>query len=110
MELSITAQAKEIINQWKEPHHHYLLLHYDTDDCGCGVSGLPTIRLVEKIDNTYYSVENDDFNVMIHHQQSIFFADKIKLHYKGNGFRLSSPEGILNPIISAHDLVKGDVS
>ncbi|MDC3415444.1 iron-sulfur cluster biosynthesis family protein [Aquibacillus sp. 3ASR75-54] len=34
MELIITQKAKEVIKQWKSPHHKYLWLYWDTEDCG----------------------------------------------------------------------------
>ncbi|WP_138416824.1 iron-sulfur cluster biosynthesis family protein [Aquibacillus sediminis] len=110
MQLEITANALEKMEQMNSSDYEYLMLYYDTDDCGCGVNGVPTIRLTNKKEDSFIDVDSDDFQVIIHHQQAVFFAKQMKLDLIGGRFRLSSPEGILNPIIPANDLVKGDVA
>ncbi|MCT2537459.1 iron-sulfur cluster biosynthesis family protein [Aquibacillus koreensis] len=107
MKLTITNKALEKVREISDVKDKYIWLYYDTDDCGCGVNGLPTIRLTETTGEAFESVENQEFHVIVHKQQAVFFAENITLDYVGNTFRLTSPEGILNPIIPVQDLIKG---
>lgn len=100
MKLSVTPEAATQLQSLKNQTCHYLLLWYDTDGCGCGVNGLPTIRYTNSKKDNYIEVENADFPTLIHEQQAIFFADDLKLDLINGTFRLSSPEGVLNPFIS----------
>lgn len=110
MKLTITSEANNKLNELEESKDSYLLLHYDTEGRGCGVSGLPTIRFVTTKGERCKAVENDEFTVIIRGQQATFFEEEMKLDFVKNAFRLSSPQGMLNPIISQADLIKGDVA
>ncbi|WP_186578290.1 iron-sulfur cluster biosynthesis family protein [Aquibacillus kalidii] len=110
MNLQVTSAATKKIQELNQSGARFLWLYYDTVDCGCGVNGLPTIRLVKETNHTFMKVENDPFEVIVHKQQATFFAEQMKLDFNGNSFRLSSPSGILNPIIPEGDLLKGDVA
>lgn len=100
MKLTISSEAKEQLNQLNTENSRYLLLWYDTDGCGCGVNGLPTIRFTNEKTSSDIEIENDMHSVLIHKQQTTFFADDMTLSLVNGVFRLSSPEGILNPFIS----------
>lgn len=110
MELIITQSAENKIKELNTSEQEYLWLFYDTDDCGCGVSGMPTVRLTDQTNDYFKFVDNKSFQVIIHKQQATFFAEQMKLDYLGNSFRLSGPEGVLNPIIPESDLLKGEVA
>ncbi|QHS22441.1 iron-sulfur cluster biosynthesis family protein [Virgibacillus sp. MSP4-1] len=102
MELKITASAEKALKELNKKGDSYLLLWYDTDDCGCGVNGLPMVSFVRELNSDYQKVENDIYPTYIDRQQAVFFHPNLKLDVVNNGtFRLSSPEGILNPFISA---------
>ncbi|WP_079708573.1 iron-sulfur cluster biosynthesis family protein [Paraliobacillus ryukyuensis] len=100
MKLMITKQAKNKLSMLNDQNQPYLRLFYDTDDCGCGVNGLPTIRFANHKEELDKEVDCASFDVIVNRQQAIFFAASLTLSYETTGFRLSSPEGILNPIIS----------
>ncbi|MFC7060531.1 iron-sulfur cluster biosynthesis family protein [Halobacillus seohaensis] len=100
MNLTITAVAHEQLQQLQANNYQALRLFYDTEDMGCGVNGLPTIRLTNLIyKDTDREVENEEYHVIIDHQQATFFKKEMKLDFIKGTFRLSSPEGILNPVI-----------
>lgn len=107
MKLRITDEAKQQLEQMKDPERPMLRLFYDTEGCGCGVNGLPTVRLESERRNTDRAVENTDYSVVIDDQQATFFKPDMKLDFVKNSFRLSSPDGILNPIISTKDVKEG---
>ncbi|KAB8138397.1 iron-sulfur cluster biosynthesis family protein [Gracilibacillus oryzae] len=100
MELSITEQALAKVKELKSANQHYLALTYDTEGCGCGVNGMPTINWKAEKENSDLAVECEEIPVVVHYQQKVFFAKKMTLDYNGQTFRLTSPEGVLNPFIS----------
>ncbi|OZU90041.1 hypothetical protein CIL03_02575 [Virgibacillus indicus] len=100
MKLSISPEARKQLNQLNTENSRYLLLWYDTDGCGCGVNGMPTIRFTNEKTSSDIKVDNDMYSVLIHKQQATFFAENMSLSLVNGVFRLSSPEGILNPFIS----------
>ncbi|WP_042145810.1 iron-sulfur cluster biosynthesis family protein [Paucisalibacillus sp. EB02] len=105
MKLTITEKAISKIQEFNTRNHHYLLLHYDTVGCGCGVNGVPTIGLVDHKDDSHIEVETHAMPTIVNKMQSVFFAENMKLDFVGGTFRLSSPEGILNPFISTTNLM-----
>jgi uncharacterized protein YqkB len=100
MRLTVTPEAAKQLQPLNDKIYQYLLLWYDVDDCGCGVNGIPTIRYINELGSEYLKVENVDYPTLIHNQQVVFFADDLKLDFIDEHFRLSSPEGMLNPFIS----------
>ncbi|MBM7552383.1 iron-sulfur cluster biosynthesis family protein [Thalassobacillus pellis] len=106
MKLTITDSAKIQLESLRGEEHPYLRLFYDTDDCGCGVNGVPTVRWTSHRTEWDKSIESTDYSVIVHKQQAIFFSEKLKLDAYGGALRLSSPEGILNPAISGREIVK----
>ncbi|QAS54299.1 iron-sulfur cluster biosynthesis family protein [Halobacillus litoralis] len=107
MKLRITEEAKDQLEQIRDQERPLIRLFYDTEGCGCGVNGLPTIRLEKKEYETDEKVDNGDYAVIIDQQQAIFFKKDMKLDCVKGSFRLSSPDGILNPIISIKDVKEG---
>jgi uncharacterized protein YqkB len=106
MQLTITPKATQEIKEIKQSNHQYLLLFYDIEGCGCGVNGVITLRLTETKGDTHVTIMNEAFKVIVAKQQMIFLEKKMKLDYVNHAFRLSSPQGILNPIISQAELLK----
>lgn len=105
MQLTITREAKEKLKGMNLNGYH-LLLWYDTEDCGCCVNGIPTICMIKERKPIYRKIENDIYSTLVHEQQAIFFAKNMTLDAVGGMFRLSSPEGILNPFISPKRLIQ----
>ncbi|ELK44898.1 iron-sulfur cluster biosynthesis family protein [Halobacillus sp. ACCC02827] len=99
MKLRITDEAMEQLKRMEETERPIIRLFYDTEGCGCGVNGLPMIRFDDKRYDTDKEVENEAYPVVIDDQQSVFFKQEMKLDFAKGTFRLSSPDGILNPII-----------
>lgn len=105
MKLVITPEAEEQLNQLKRATDNYLFLWYDTEGCGCGVNGVPTVKFIQDKKDTYDEVEsNNSIPVLIDGHQKVFFANEMKLDAKKGNFRLSSKEGILNAFIPIQHL------
>lgn len=107
MKLTMTEDAKSQVQYMQDEQRPLLRLFYDTEGCGCGVNGLPTVRLESEQRETDQLVDNEDFTVVIDNQQAVFFRKEMKLDFKKGLFRLSSPEGVLNPIIPIKDVKEG---
>ncbi|WP_082233923.1 iron-sulfur cluster biosynthesis family protein [Halobacillus massiliensis] len=107
MKLTITEDALKELKQVKTSNHTALRLYYDTAGMGCGVNGQPTIRFTDLVrEEKDETVENEDFHVIIDKQQAVFFQKDMKLAFTKGTFRLSSPEGILTPIIPVASVTK----
>ncbi|WP_226582800.1 iron-sulfur cluster biosynthesis family protein [Halobacillus litoralis] len=107
MKLRITDEAKQQLEHIQDSERPIIRLFYDTEGCGCGVNGLPTIRLEHEERKTDFRVESEAYPVIIDDQQAIFFKEDMKLDFVRGTFRLSSPDGILNPIIPIKDVKEG---
>ncbi|TQS74697.1 iron-sulfur cluster biosynthesis family protein [Ornithinibacillus gellani] len=107
MKLHLTKQASDKLSKINKEHYSYLLIWYDTEDCGCGVNGLPIPTLVHDKKPTEIELESESFPALVDRQQSIFFTKEMTLDFANETFRLSSPEGILNPFISPTRLIEG---
>ncbi|WP_181350013.1 iron-sulfur cluster biosynthesis family protein [Thalassobacillus sp. CUG 92003] len=106
MKLNITGRAEATLRQLAPPEDALLRLDYDSEGCGCGVNGVPVVRWTRRTDEWDEPVDNPLFDVIVHRQEAVFFQPEMKLDFINNAFRLSSPQGILNPIISPQTVVK----
>ncbi|WP_404453279.1 iron-sulfur cluster biosynthesis family protein [Oceanobacillus kapialis] len=100
MELHITEAAKQELQNRGGKQNRYVVLWYDTEGCGCGVNGVPTVRFTDNFTDKYMEVESDGLPVLIQRQQATFFAESMTLTIVNGMLRLTSPEGILNPFIA----------
>ncbi|GAB2573937.1 iron-sulfur cluster biosynthesis family protein [Gracilibacillus alcaliphilus] len=100
MKLTITDQALKKLMEINNEEQLLLALTYDTEGCGCGVNGMPTITLIKEQTANQHQVECEQAQTVVQHQQAVFFNKDMKLDYNGATFRLSSPEEMLNPFIS----------
>lgn len=104
MKLTITENAVSKIYEMNDVKDKYLLLRYDTDGCGCGVNGVPTLEIVAEKDEDHIDIENPTIPTIVNKMQSVFFAENMKLDFVNGMFRLSSPDGILNPFIPTNSV------
>ncbi|SDI96906.1 iron-sulfur cluster biosynthesis family protein [Salimicrobium halophilum] len=101
MRMEFTDEAKEKLQQlMKDSDASMLRLVYDTDDCGCGVNGIPLIRLETERQISDEDVESDVMPVVVNKEQSLFFEDSMKVEVYKGAFRFKGAGGILNPMIS----------
>ncbi|SHN20560.1 iron-sulfur cluster biosynthesis family protein [Gracilibacillus kekensis] len=99
MRLTITNQALDKLTELDNKDNTILALSYDTEGCGCGVNGMPTIALIDEKEENHQQVICDQREVVVHKQQATFFANEMTLDYNGATFRLTSPNEMLNPFI-----------
>jgi len=101
MQLTVTNDALKEIEKMNPNNKYHLLMWYDTEGCGCGVSGMPIVQLTDEQDATYKKITSNYSRTLIDEEQAIFFANNMKLDIINGMFRLSSPNEILNPFISS---------
>ncbi|HLU22393.1 MAG TPA: iron-sulfur cluster biosynthesis family protein [Bacillaceae bacterium] len=100
MKLTITDEAVNQIEAKKQNQDLVVKLKYETDGCGCAVSGVPTLQLMKQqaLDQEDIALKTNAMDVYIEKSKEIFFADELKLDYSVQTglFRLVSPGEILN--------------
>lgn len=104
MKLTITEAALKRIESYRE-NDQVLVIFYDTEDCGCGVNGVPALRLTKVNGEHLQPIECEGIPVFVHRQQSVFLEESMTLDFADNRFRLSSPNGMLNGFIPESSLL-----
>lgn len=98
MEIIITAEAIEKINERTANREGYLKLKYDTDGCGCAVNGVIALWFVTELDDTDIAIETNERPVYVEKSKMVFFDEQMKIDFSKttNCFQLKSPGQILN--------------
>ncbi|WP_067836706.1 iron-sulfur cluster biosynthesis family protein [Amphibacillus sediminis] len=107
MKLKMNDQAIARLKKYLADPDLYLLLIFDMSGCQCGMNGTPTIKLTRDKLLTDQTVEQDYFRVIINKNDIVFFEQEMTLKDLGHGFQLTSPAGILNPIIPNRHFEQG---
>lgn len=106
MKISISEAASRQIKQKMGEKNLILKLKYETDGCGCVVSGVPTLQLINKqdLDSNDMLIETDKLDIYIEKSKAIFFDEEMKIDYsqETQSFRLTSPGQILNGRMSCN--------
>ncbi|MGP4042281.1 iron-sulfur cluster biosynthesis family protein [Gracilibacillus sp. D59] len=105
MQLTITNNALDQLKSLTKNKSTTLALTYDTEGCGCGVNGMPTIALIGQKEKNHKKVECDQHDVVVHVQEATFFSEEMTLDYNGTTFRLTSPNEMLNPFIHVNSVI-----
>ncbi|MBS4176429.1 iron-sulfur cluster biosynthesis family protein [Lederbergia citrea] len=100
VKLTITQEAAKQIKQKMADKDLMLKLKYETEGCGCVVSGVPTLELINRqgLDNDDIQIETNVMPVIMEKSKIIFFDDELKIDFstESQAFRLASPGQILN--------------
>ncbi|MFT4416956.1 iron-sulfur cluster biosynthesis family protein [Fredinandcohnia humi] len=77
----------------------FLKLKYDTDGCGCVVSGVTALWLVDEEDEDDVIVETNYRPLLLEKSRMVFLDDTMTIDVveTANCFQLRSPNQILNP-------------
>ncbi|WP_309476849.1 iron-sulfur cluster biosynthesis family protein [Bacillus sp. ISL-34] len=80
----------------------YLQLKYDTDGCGCVVSGVTALWWVNEPEEGTEKVETNGIPLYVEKSKMIFLDEVMKIDFvpEANSFQLKSPNQILNPRMS----------
>ncbi|MCZ0754606.1 iron-sulfur cluster biosynthesis family protein [Anoxybacillus sp. J5B_2022] len=106
MNITFTDRAMQQLEQILSNTKKRLKLKYDTDGCGCAVSGVPTLWLVDQAEEDDIAIETNYVPVLLEKSRLVFYDDNMVIDaVEGAGcFLLKSPNQILNPRMS---IVKG---
>ncbi|MEY2192361.1 iron-sulfur cluster biosynthesis family protein [Neobacillus sp. BF23-41] len=98
MEITITAEAANKINERIKSREGYLKLKYDTDGCGCAVNGVVALWFITELDSDDIAIETNDRTVYAEKSKMVFFDEQMKIDFSKacNCFQLKSPQQILN--------------
>lgn len=107
MKLKITDEALHQLQLLQPEDRPKLRMEYDSDGCGCGVNGMPSIYFTNQSTEYDIKVENEHYTIFLDEQQKVFFKPVMTLEWNKRLFRLKSPEGMLNPSLSSASIKQG---
>lgn len=101
MEITFTLEAIKQLKTVLQPSKK-LKLMYDTEGCGCVVSGVSALWQIEEPHNQDIKVETNLVPVWIDHTKLVFFDEKMTIDFlpKYWCYQLKSDNQILNPRMS----------
>lgn len=72
-------------------------LVFDSEGCGCSVSGVPTLWIVDRPGDKDLRAEGTPFQLLYEQKHEIFFEDRMSLDYdQASGYVLKSSGQIYN--------------
>lgn len=103
MQLTFTNEAiEQLALKLKENKERILKLKYDTEGCGCVMSGVTALWLVEQLDEDDIKLETNHVPVYVEKTKMVFLDEQLTVSFSktANSFMLKSPSQILNPRMS----------
>jgi uncharacterized protein YqkB len=100
MQLTFTEEAIEQLTPMMEENKSKILkLKYDTEGCGCVMSGVTALWLVEEQDKNDIKLETNAVPLLVEKTKMVFLDEQLTITYNqtANCFMLKSPSQILNP-------------
>lgn len=100
MFITVTDKAAEEIKKRLTPDQEIVRLVYETEGCGCAVSGVPALYIEKtSFPKDEEAENNSDFKVFYNPQHQVFLADHLTIDFseKANIFQLKTPNEMLNP-------------
>ncbi|MBU8879211.1 iron-sulfur cluster biosynthesis family protein [Bacillus sp. FJAT-29790] len=109
MEITITETAANKIKERVAGKNGYIKLKYDTEGCGCVVSGVTALWLVNEIDEDDREIKTNAGSIFVEKSKEVFLDENMKIDFseKANCFQLKSPNQYLNPRMSFFDRTAG---
>ncbi|WP_028401761.1 iron-sulfur cluster biosynthesis family protein [Ectobacillus panaciterrae] len=99
MRITITEEAEGKINELINGQEGMIKLKYETEGCGCVMSGVPTLWYVgaPKSDDDII-IETNYRPVLMEKSKRVFFDEELKIDFSktANTFQLKSPGQIFN--------------
>ncbi|MFC4324083.1 iron-sulfur cluster biosynthesis family protein [Litchfieldia salsa] len=99
MEFTFTEEAITRLNHKKINNELLLKVKYETEGCGCVVSGVPTLWIVDHQEEDEERFETNFCPVLVEKSKKVFYDEQLKIDYveSANCYLLRSPNQILNP-------------
>ncbi|MED3571761.1 iron-sulfur cluster biosynthesis family protein [Cytobacillus praedii] len=106
MEIIVTEEAEKKIKAKRSgKNSSHLKLKYDTEGCGCVVSGVAALWLVNELEDDDHEIHTNIGSIYIEKSKEVFFEETMTIAFseKANCFQLKSPNQYLNPRMSLYD-------
>ena len=102
MNITVTEKAVKKIEERKGQSAGFLKLKYDTEGCGCVVSGVTALWLVKELDEDDQEILTNAGPIYIEKSKAVFLDENLKIDFSesSNTFQLKSPNEYLNPRMS----------
>ncbi|MBM7701636.1 iron-sulfur cluster biosynthesis family protein [Metabacillus iocasae] len=103
MKITFTEKAIEKMEQlFPQNENELVKLKYDTDGCGCVVSGVTALWIIDEADEGDVKIETNFRPVFVEKNKQVFLDDNMTIDYveTANTFMLKCPSQILNPRMS----------
>ncbi|MFC0188373.1 iron-sulfur cluster biosynthesis family protein [Fictibacillus aquaticus] len=97
MNIKWSGKAREAVNEWLDKKDGVLKLKYDTEGCGCLVSGISALWLVPEPEENDVLAEGADPEIYYDKTTAVFFDENLLIDTNTSGsFVLKSESQILN--------------
>jgi uncharacterized protein YqkB len=107
MDIIFTDRALVRLQNKIEGKEGYIKLKHDTEGCGCVVSGVAAIWLIDQPEENDTKVKTNGPDLYLDYNTEVFFDEKMTIDApQGNHFSLKSPSEILNPSMKYYDKTK----
>lgn len=103
MQVTFTKEAIEQLTPKLENNKkRFLKLKYDTEGCGCVMSGVTALWLVDEQDQDDVSIDTNHVPLLVEKTKMVFLDEQLTISYNetAKSFMLKSPSQILNPRMS----------
>lgn len=103
MNITFTERGMNKLSKTLREHEgSYVKIKYDTEGCGCVVSGVTVLWIVKQIDKEDVRVETNFVPVYVEKSKMVFLDEEMKIDFNetANTYMLISPQQILNPRMS----------
>lgn len=96
MHITFSNSAIEQLSPYLNNTSKQLKLLYDTEGCGCALSGVPALQLIEEPDERDRLTQGDPFSFWYEPRHEVFFEPKLRVDYDAsrNSFILNSDNQI----------------
>lgn len=85
MQITFTEQAVEQIKKHQMKGQEKLKLVFDSEGCGCAVSGVPTLWIMQQAGERDLHTEGTPYEVLYEKKHEVYFEDRMTLDYRENG-------------------------
>jgi uncharacterized protein YqkB len=107
MNIIWSGSAREAVKKWLDKKEGVLKLKYDTEGCGCLVSGISALQLVREVDENDVLADSADPEIYYDKTTAVFFDENLLIDTNASGsFVLKSESQILNPRMKLYSAVK----
>lgn len=103
MQVTFTKEAiEQLTPKLNENSERLLKLKYDTEGCGCVMSGVTALWLVEELDQGDIKLNTNHVPLLVEKTKMVFLDEELTISYNetAKSFMLKSPSQILNPRMS----------